>query len=91
MSRSEIEKRLQKLKELETMADELSAEIEAHKDAIKQEMSKRGVEELKAGKFTARFTKVTSGRFNTAAFKEEHAELYAAYTTLTAYRRFSVV
>ena len=67
-----------------------AAEVEALKDSIKAEMIRRNVEELEAGRFIARFTSVSSNRFDTTAFKREHGEMYKLYTKQTVSRRFSI-
>lgn len=53
-------------------------------------MNARGVEELEAGQYIARFTTVLSSRFDTTVFKREHAEMYKQYTKQTTSRRFSI-
>lgn len=90
MSTIEITTKIQALKEWEALAAEAAAEIESLKDEIKREMESRGVEELEAGQYIARFTTVLSNRFNTTAFKREHGEMYRMYTKQTTSRRFSI-
>lgn len=90
MSSMEIVSKIEALKEWEALAAEAAAEIEALKDSIKAEMIRRNVEELEAGHFIARFTSVSSNRFDTTAFKREHAEMYKLYTKQTVSRRFSI-
>jgi len=90
MSSVEIVSKIEALKEWEALAAEAAAEIEALKDAIKREMDGRGVEELEAGQYIARFTTVLSNRFDTTAFKRDHADVYKLYTKQTTSRRFSV-
>ena len=90
MSSTEIISKIESLKEWQALAEEAAAEIEALKDAIKKEMDSRGVEELSAGQYIARFTTVLSNRFDTTCFKREHAEMYKQYTKQTASRRFSI-
>ena len=90
MSTTEITTKLAALKEWEALAAEAAAEIESLKDEIKKEMECRGVEELEAGQYIARFTTVLSNRFDTTAFKREHGEMYQQYTKQTTSRRFSV-
>lgn len=90
MSSIEIIGKIEALKEMEALAAEAAAEIEALKDAIKREMDSRGVEELEAGQYIARFTTVLSNRFDTTCFKREHAEMYKQYTKQTTSRRFSI-
>ena len=90
MSTIEITSKIEQLKELEALAAEAAAEIESLKDAIKKEMESRGVEELEAGQYVARFTTVISNRFNSTAFKRDHGAMYQQYTKQTTSRRFSI-
>ena len=90
MSTIEIVSKIEALKEWEALASEAAAEIESLKDVIKAEMSARGVEEIEAGQYIARYTTVLSNRFDTTAFKREHGEMYKLYTKQTTSRRFSI-
>ena len=90
MSNESIIAKIEALKEWESLAAEAAAEIESIKDSIKREMDGRGVEELAAGQYIARFTTVLSNRFDTTAFKREHGEMYKLYTKQTTSRRFSI-
>lgn len=90
MSTTEISTKIQALKEWEALAAEAAAEIESLKDEIKKEMESRGVEELEAGQYIARFTTVLSNRFDTTTFKREHGAMYQQYTKQTTSRRFSI-
>ena len=90
MSSIEIISKIEALKEWEALAAEAAAEIESLKDSIKREMEARGVEEIEAGQYIARFTTVLSNRFDITAFKREHGEMYKMYTKQTTSRRFSI-
>ncbi len=90
MSANELSTIIEKLKEWEAIQAEAAAEVEALKDQVKAEMNNRGVEELEAGQYIARFTTVLSNRFDTTCFKREHAEMYKQYTKQTTSRRFSI-
>jgi len=90
MSTIELSTIIEKLKEWEAIQAEAAAEVEALKDQVKAEMNARGVEELEAGQYIARFTTVLSNRFDTTVFKREHAEMYKQYTKQTTSRRFSI-
>lgn len=90
MSTFELTGKIEALKEWEAMLAEATAEVEAIKDEIKREMERRGVEEIEAGQYIARFTTVLSNRFDTTAFKREHGEMYKMYTKQTTSRRFSI-
>lgn len=76
MSTNELVSKVRELKELQAMAEELQAEINSIQDAIKAEMSARGVDEMVVDVFKIRWKVVKSSRFDTAAFKTTHAELY---------------
>ncbi len=90
MSTIEITNKIAALKEWEALAAEAAAEIEALKDTIKQEMEHRGVEELEAGQYIARFTTVVSNRLDTTALKRENNAIYQQYIKQTTSRRFSI-
>lgn len=90
MSTVELSTIIEKLKEWEAIQAEAAAEVESLKDQVKAEMNARGVEELEAGQYIARFTTVLSNRFDTTIFKREHAEMYKQYTKQTTSRRFSI-
>lgn len=91
MSITNIEAKVSELKELESFIAEINEEAEAIRDAIKQEMMNRNVEELEAGQYIIRWTSVLSTRFDTKRFKEKFGdELYKAYTKEVASRRFTI-
>ena len=90
MSSIEIISKIEALKEWEQLAAEAAAEIESIKDAIKKEMDARGIEELDAGQYIARFTTVVSNRLDTSTFKRENNALYQQYLKQTTSRRFSI-
>lgn len=88
MSHIELHAKVKELKELTAMKNEVEAEIEALKDAIKREMGDN--ELLHVGEYTVRNTTVVSSRFDTTAFKKEHTELYLAFCRDVASTRFTV-
>lgn len=90
MSANELTSKVRELKELKAMADELATEITAIEDEIKAEMTARNTEEMTVDVFKIRWTRVTSNRFDSKAFKATHADLYAQYTKQTESRRFSI-
>ena len=73
-------------------APEFTAKTEADaiRSSIKTEMEERGVEKLQAGSYIIRWTSVLSNRFDSAAFKRVHDDLYKAFTKQVASRRFSI-
>lgn len=90
MGANELTNKVRELKELKAMAEELAAEITAIEDAIKEEMTARNTEEMQVDVFKVRWTKVTSNRFDTTAFKKTHTDLYNQYMKQTETRRFSI-
>ena len=90
MSQNDIIKKAEYLQELEGFMEEIKAEAETVRDAIKAEMMARGVEEMEAGKYIIRWTPVLSNRFDSTAFKKLYGELYKSFTKQTASRRFSI-
>ena len=90
MSTHEMTSKVKELKELKVMAEELAAEIAAIEDEIKAEMAARGTDELIVDIFKIRWTKVTSNRFDSTAFKKVCPEMYSKFTKQTETRRFSI-
>ena len=90
MSKNEIVAKIEALKEWEALLAEAQAEAEALRDSIKEEMLAQGTEELQAGTYIIRWTSGLSTRFDSTAFKRDHAELYKAFTKQVASKRFSI-
>lgn len=92
MSRNELIAKIEALNEWEAMMEEAKTEADAIRSSssIKAEMEERGVEELQAGSYIIRWTSVLSNRFDSAAFKRVHDDLYKAFTKQVASRRFSI-
>ena len=90
MSQNEIVSKIEQLKEWEAILEEAQAEVEALKDSIKNEMLDKETDELIAGAYIVRWTSVLSNRFDSTAFKREHADLYQAFTKQVTSKRFSI-
>ena len=90
MSTNDLVMKVEQLKELENLLEEVKVEAEAIRDEIKQEMMARETVELEAGKYIVRWTSVLSNRFDTTAFKKQYNELYQQYTKQVASKRFSI-
>jgi len=88
MSTNEITGKVRELRELQSLIEEAQAEAESIKDVIKANMGDQ--EELRAGEYKVTWKPVAASRFDTAAFKATHAELYRQYTIETTTRRFCV-
>jgi predicted phage-related endonuclease len=90
MSRNELITKIEQLKEWEAILEEAQAEAEALRDSIKAQMLEENTEELAVGTYIVRWTAVLSNRFDSTAFKKEHAELYKTFTKQVASRRFTI-
>ena len=91
MANSELIKKVEEIRELEDLMEEVKANIESLKDVLKAEMLKQGTEEMDLdGRYIVRWTSVLSNRFDTTAFKKEHSDLYKTFTKQVASKRFSV-
>ena len=90
MSTTEITSKIENIKTLQTMIDELTAEMEEAKDEVKAEMTSRGVDEMTVSCFKVRYKDVTSSRFDSTAFKKTHSELYEQFCKKTVSKRFSI-
>ena len=90
MSVFELSNKVNELRELRRMADELAAEIEAIQDSIKAHMAAAGVDTLAGSDYRITWKTITSARFDTTAFKKENPEIAAAYTKTTTARRFTI-
>lgn len=90
MSERMMVNRIKRLQELEREQEATAKKIEALKSEIKKDMESKGLEEMKAGSFLVRFTRVITARFDSKAFKAEHEGLYSQYMKQTESRRFSI-
>ena len=90
MSINDLVMKVEQLKELENLLEEVKVEAEAIRDEIKQEMMARDTEELEAGQYIVRWTSILSNRFDTTAFKKVMPDVYKAYTKQISSRRFSI-
>ena len=90
MSTNELTKKIRELKELQALIEQAQAEAEAIKDDLKAYMIDNDTDEMNVDVFKIRYAVVKGSRFDTAAFKKTHADLYAQYIRQTETRRFSV-
>ena len=90
MSNTEIQSKVNELRELRRMADELAAEIEAAQNAIKAHMTAIDADTLSGVDYKITWKSVTSSRFDSTAFKKAMPELAERFTKSTTSRRFVV-
>ena len=86
-----IENRIYLIKEYEAQAKAATEKAEAIKASIKDDMSKKNLEEIKTPNFIIRWIDVLTSRFDTKRFKEDLGEdIYNFYTKQVPSRRFTI-
>ncbi len=78
------------IKELTLQMEEIKKKIDSLEEPIKKYMLDNKVEEFISGPYKVFFKDVTTNRFDTTAFKEEHKDLYESYLTSSTSKRFSI-
>ncbi len=90
MSNTEIQGKVNELRELRRMVDELAAEIEGIQDTIKAHMTAINADTLTGADYKVTWKTVTGSRFDSTAFKKAMPELAERFTRSTTSRRFVV-
>lgn len=88
MSNTEMNNTARDLMSVRAMIAELEAEAEALTDKLKAVMVERGEETLTGDGWRATWKNVSSTRFDSKAFKADHADLYGKYSKTTTTTRF---
>ena len=84
-----IDNTMKELAEYIRMGEEIAANIDALKDALKQYMRETGVDSLTGTEHKASYKAVVSSRIDTTALKKDAPEIAAKYTRTTESRRFT--
>ena len=90
MSNTEIQSKVNELRELRRMADELAGEIENITDSIKAHMDAEGVDTISGTDWKVTYKSVTSSRIDTSALKKALPDLAQQFTKTTTARRFCI-
>jgi predicted phage-related endonuclease len=85
-----MQKKAEEYLRIKKEIDELNYQLDELKTFMKDELTKRGVEELKAGPYTISNKGFSSSRFDTTAFKNGNPEVYEMYLKESTQTRFSV-
>ena len=88
MSITELNSTAQNLMSVRAMIAELEAEAEALTDKLKAAMVDQGTEILQGDGWKATWKNVSSSRFDSKAFRADHADLYGQYSRATTTTRF---
>lgn len=86
LTERQINNRMRKVADLDAQIKALQAARDALTDEIKAAMT---AEHIETANFKINNTVVKSKRFDSKAFKADHADLYTAYQKETETRRFS--
>ena len=89
MTQVELDKIAHDLIDIRGMIKELEAEAESLTDKIKGEMIERGEEVIVGDNWKASWVNVNSSKFDSKAFKADHAELYQEYVKANTFTRFN--
>lgn len=90
MSTDILKKKIEDLKELESLIREAEKEAEALKEEIKKEMTAQNTEEMNVGRYIVRWTVVETDRFDSTTFKSVMPDIYNMYIKKSISRRFSI-
>ena len=90
MTNLELYTKIESLRKLESIMEEVKAQADAIRDDLKCELILRDVEALEVGNYIIRYTPVLSNRFDTTTFKREHGVLYGQYIKQVTSRRFTI-
>lgn len=88
MSMKELESKVDQLRELRRMADELAAEITATEDELKAYMTAKNADTLHGPSFKITWKEVTSSRLDSKALKAAAPTIWEQFTRQTTTRRF---
>ena len=88
MTNIELQAKISELKSLQRLSEEVAADMEAIKDAVKAYMGADEV--LRAGEYRATYKAVKSSRVDTAALKQALPDVAARFSKETVTRRFCV-
>lgn len=87
---SDLENEIRNIKALEAKINELNELKKEKETVIKTVLKDAGVEEMRIGAYTVRYTNVVRNNFNASAFKKKYLELYNAFIKQSTYRKFSI-
>lgn len=90
MTERMIENRVKKLKNIEAQMKELETRAEELKAEIKADLEEKGVDELKTKNFIIRWKEIISNRIDSKALKAAFPDVYSQFVKPTSSRRFTV-
>lgn len=91
LDRKEMTLKLREYKEFKRMSEEIKNEMLLIEESIKNEMTEQKVDQLTIGEYKIKWTTVVTNRIDSKKLKQDHEELYSAYSKDSISKRFSVV
>ena len=88
MSMNEMESKVNELRELKRMADELAGEIATLEDSLKAHMTAAGADTIEGSTFRISWKEVTSSRLDSKALKAAAPTIWEQFSKQTTSRRF---
>ena len=90
MSIYEVDAKVKELRELRDMEAEVKSAIAVIEDSLKAEMLAKNTEVLAGTDYRVTWKTVVTNRFDSAAFKLTHADLFAQFSRSTTTRRYVI-
>lgn len=85
-----VDNRVAKIQKLQSMIDELTAQMESVKDELKQYMTDSNIEDLETGNHSIKYMLVAKNSIDSKTLKAELPDVYIKYCKATNYKRFSI-
>ena len=89
MDNKTINSIMQTIAEYARIAEEAQKIVEENKELLKAHMTEAGVDTLIGDEHKATYKAVISNRFDSKAFKADHADMYTAYQKPSTSMRFT--
>lgn len=77
------------MKALKVQDAQLKEQISAIEAEVKNELDKRGIQQMIAGTYT-RCSEVCKQQLDTASFKEKYSSLYSQFAKVITYKRLTI-
>ncbi len=90
MTKAEMIKITEEIRDLAAFMDEVKAEIESKQDLLKAQMTEDGVEVLDLDTYFVRWVPVVNNRLDSARMKKDLPDLYKSYLKAVETRRFTI-
>ena len=90
MSINEIDAKVSELRELRDMEAEVKSAITAIEDSLKAEMLAKNTDVLAGKDCTVTWKTIVTNRFDSAAFKLTHADMFTQFSRSSTSRRFVI-